>query len=77
MQRCHDAWDALYTATLEEFGEHDLARQAVVGDQLRYARGLDGDSGGKLLARYLQVSARFARLVKTLWHLARSKGNTP
>jgi hypothetical protein len=51
--------------------------QAVVGDQLRYARGLDGDSGGKLLARYLQVSARFARLVKTLWHLARSKGNTP
>jgi len=26
MQRCHDAWDALYLATLEEHDEHDLAR---------------------------------------------------
>ncbi len=26
MQRCHAAWDALYAATLEEFGELDLAR---------------------------------------------------
>jgi hypothetical protein len=26
LQRCHDAWDAVYTATLEESGEHDLAR---------------------------------------------------
>lgn len=26
MQQSHDAWDALYAATLEEFGEHDLAR---------------------------------------------------
>jgi hypothetical protein len=26
MQRTHDAWDALYATTLEEFGEHDMAR---------------------------------------------------
>jgi hypothetical protein len=26
MQQSHDAWDALYAATLVEFGEHDLAR---------------------------------------------------
>ena len=26
MQQSHDAWDALYAQTLEEFGEHDLAR---------------------------------------------------
>jgi hypothetical protein len=26
MQRCHDAWDTLYTATLEEHGEQDMAR---------------------------------------------------
>jgi len=26
MQQCHDTWDALYAATLEEFGEHDIAR---------------------------------------------------
>src|SRR4051812_11038308 len=26
MQQSHDAWDALYAATLEEFGEHDMAR---------------------------------------------------
>ncbi|HLW65588.1 MAG TPA: hypothetical protein VKS79_09740 [Gemmataceae bacterium] len=26
MQRCHDEWDALYLAALEEHGEHDLAR---------------------------------------------------
>lgn len=26
MQQSHDAWDALYVATLEEYGEHDLAR---------------------------------------------------
>ena len=26
MQRCHDAWDALYAATLEEQGEEDMAR---------------------------------------------------
>lgn len=25
MQRSHDAWDALYVATLEEHGEHDMA----------------------------------------------------
>jgi len=26
MQQCHDAWNGLYTTTLEEFGEHDMAR---------------------------------------------------
>jgi hypothetical protein len=26
MQQSHDAWDALYAATLDEFGEHDMAR---------------------------------------------------
>jgi len=25
MQQCHDAWDALYAATLEEFGEQEMA----------------------------------------------------
>lgn len=26
MQQSHDAWDALYVQTLEEFGEHETAR---------------------------------------------------
>src|SRR5436309_3500068 len=26
MQRCHDAWDALYAATLDGQGEQDMAR---------------------------------------------------
>lgn len=26
MQQCHDAWDNLYTATIEEYGEDDMAR---------------------------------------------------
>jgi hypothetical protein len=40
--------------------------QAVVGDQLRHARGPDGDAVAKVLAQYLQLSARFADLLKTL-----------
>ena len=26
MKQCHDAWDALYLATVSEYGEHDMAR---------------------------------------------------
>ena len=43
--------------------------QLHVGDWIRTVRKPDHDPVAKLLTAYLQLSGRFAGLLKSLWHL--------
>lgn len=56
-------------ALLHEMGP---SLQGLVGDPISSPRAADPASTAKLFARYLQLSARFAGLLKTLWHMSKA-----